>query len=142
MATELGIASMVRFLGFRNDMNYCVQAFDICVQPSIDCDTSSFSMKEQMAAGIPVVASDYGGLTEIITNGEEGFIVPAGTVAPLAEALKMLIEMPDLREAMGHAGRRRVKADFSSDVFVKRTLDVYYSVIKQHSKAKEEGQSE
>ena len=140
LATELGIAPKVRFLGFRNDMPYCVQAFDICAQPSIDCDTSSFSMKEQMATGIPVIASDYGGLTEIITNGVEGFIVPAGTVAPLAEALKTLVEAPDLRDEMGRAGTKRAKEDFSSDVFVERTLDVYRQVIKQHGPTKEEGQ--
>jgi len=144
LATNLGIGSMVRFLGFRNDMHYCVQALDICAQPSIDCDTSSFSMKEQMAAGIPVIASDYGGLTEIITNGVEGFIVPAGTIAPLAEALKMLVEIPGLRAEMGQAGRKRVVEEFSSEVFVQRTLDVYHSVIAQHSGVfiKEEGAAE
>ncbi|MCK5862413.1 MAG: glycosyltransferase family 4 protein [Candidatus Hydrogenedentes bacterium] len=139
MATKLGIAPMVRFLGFRNDMEYCVQAFDICAQPSVDCDTSSFSMKEQMAAGIPVVASDYGGLTEIISNGKEGFVVPAGTVSPLADALKMLVEIPNLRTEMGEAGRQRAIAEFSSDVFVQRTLDVYRQVVEQHRIAKETG---
>ena len=139
LATQLGIAPMVRFLGFRNDMHYCVQAFDICAQPSVDCDTSSFSMKEQMAAGIPVVASDYGGLTEIITDGVEGFIVPAGTVEPLAEALKTLIANPRLRDEMGLAARKRAKAEFSSEVFVRRTLDVYRQVVEQHQQAKEKG---
>lgn len=139
MATQLGIAPMVRFLGFREDMHYCVQAFDICAQPSIDCDTSSFSMKEQMAAGIPAITSDYGGLTEIITNGKEGFIVPAGTVEPLSEALKMLVEVPELRKEMGHSGRERVKAEFSSEVFVQRTLEVYRKVIAERVPAEEEG---
>jgi len=144
LATKLGIGSMVRFLGFRNDMHYCVQALDICAQPSIDCDTSSFSMKEQMAAGIPVIASDYGGLTEIITNGVEGFVVPAGTVAPLAEALKMLVEIPQLRAEMGQAGRKRVMTEFSSEVFVQHTLDVYRQVIARHSgrAVEEEGRAE
>ncbi len=142
MATKLGIAPMVRFLGFRDDMHYCVQAFDICAQPSVDCDTSSFSMKEQMAACVPVIASDYGGLTEIITNGVEGFIVPAGTVAPLAEALKMLVEIPELRTEMGEAGRKRVLAEFSCNVFVQRTLDVYQRVIENHHKSETEEQAE
>ena len=142
MATDLGIAPMVRFLGFRDDMHYCVQAFDICVQPSVDCDTSSFSMKEQMAAGVPAIASDYGGLTEIITSGVEGFIVPAGTVEPLAESLKMLAENPELRTEMGAAGRKRVLAEFSCDVFVQRTLDVYQRVIAEHAKSEAEAQAE
>ncbi len=140
MATQLGIASMVRFLGFRNDMDYCVQAFDICAQPSVDCDTSSFSMKEQMAASIPVIASDYGGLAEIISDGVEGFIVPAGTVEPLAEALSKLMDDPELRATMGRAGCQRVQAEFSSEVFVQRTLDVYRQVVAEHKKAFGEGQ--
>ena len=136
LASELGIAPMVRFLGFRNDVAFCIQAFDIGVQPSIDCDTSSFSMKEQMAAGIPLIASDYGGLGEIIADGVEGFLVPAGTVEPLADALRKLVEDQPLRTCMGAAGRLRVQAEFSSEVFVSRTLDVYRSVIAAHQQQK------
>jgi len=128
-ADGLGISSMVRFPGFRNDMHYCVQAFDFGAQPSIDCDTSSFSMKEQMAAGIPIIASDYGGLTEIIDDGVEGIIVPHGTVSPLAEALRRLAADPELRRQMGQRARERVAAEFSSEVFVRRTVDVYREVI-------------
>lgn len=128
-ADRLGISSMVRFLGFRSDMHYCVQAFDFGAQPSIDCDTSSFSMKEQMAAGIPIIASDYGGLTEIIDDGVEGFIVPHGTVQPLAEALRKLAANPDLCREMGRKARERVAAEFSSEVFVRRTVEVYREVI-------------
>ncbi len=132
LASELGVAPMVRFLGFRNDVAYCIQAFDIGVQPSIDCDTSSFSMKEQMAAGIPLIASDYGGLGEIIADGVEGFLVPAGTVEPLADALRKLTDDAVLRMRLGEAGKLRVQAEFSSEVFVARTLETYRKVIAVH----------
>ena len=68
LAGQCGIRAQVRFAGFRDDMAFCTQAFDIGVQPSVDCDTSSFSLKEQMAAEKPVIASDYGGLVEIVTD--------------------------------------------------------------------------
>lgn len=141
MAASLGIEPMVRFLGFRNDMHYCVQAFDIGAQPSVDCDTSSFSMKEQMAAGIPVIASDYGGLTEIIDDGVEGLIVPHGTVAPLTEALRKLAANADLRRQMGAKAGERVRAEFSSEVFVRRTLEVYRKVIDEFQKTRRDEQS-
>ena len=48
LAAKLGIADRVQFAGFRADMDFCVHAFDIGVQPSIDCDTSSFSLKEEI----------------------------------------------------------------------------------------------
>ena len=130
MVSGLGIAPMVRFMGFRNDMHYCVQAFDIGVQPSIDCDTSSFSMKEQMAAGIPIVASDYGGLGEIIDDGVEGYLVPHGTVTPLATAIKNLVMNPAIMSRMGQKARERVCAEFSSEVFIRRTCETYRKVIR------------
>ncbi|HNZ49417.1 MAG TPA: glycosyltransferase family 4 protein [Candidatus Hydrogenedentes bacterium] len=136
-AETLGIADRVQFLGFRDDMNYCVQAFDIGAQPSIDCDTSSFSMKEQMAAGIPLIASDYGGLTEIIDDGVEGLIVPAGTVEPLAAALERLLSDASLRTAMAEKGKARVAAEFSSEVFVSRTLEVYQQLAAEKRRRKE-----
>ncbi|HIJ64524.1 MAG TPA: glycosyltransferase family 4 protein [Candidatus Hydrogenedentes bacterium] len=125
LARDLGIGDTVQFAGFREDMAYCTQAIDIGVQPSIGCDTSSFSLKEQMAAEKPVVASDYGGLKEIVTDGEEGFVVPTATVRPLAEALRKLVRDPALRARMGSAGRRRVIRDFTIQIFAAKTLDAY-----------------
>lgn len=122
---ELGIDRLIQFGGFRNDMHRCVQAFDIGIQPSVDCDTSSFSLKEQMASEIPVIASDYGGLVEIIDDGVEGFIVPAANIEPLAAAIETLAGDPPRRAAMGKAGRARVRRDFTVEVFAKRTVEAY-----------------
>lgn len=132
LARECGIGPLVRFAGFRDDMAYCTQAFDLGVQPSVDCDTSSFSLKEQMAAEKPVVASDYGGLTEIVSDGVEGLVVPAGSVDPLANALRQLAADPDTRIKMGQAGRRRVLRDFTIQVFARRTARAYHRAIQLH----------
>jgi glycosyltransferase involved in cell wall biosynthesis len=134
LAGDLGIADRVHWAGFRDDMPRCTQAFDIGVQPSIDCDTSSFSLKEQMAAEKPVVASDYGGLTEILDDGAEGMIVPAGTVEPLTEALKTLCASPERRAAMGVAGRRRVLRDFTVEIVAARTLEAYAEALAVHAR--------
>lgn len=132
LADGLGIADIVQWAGFREDMAACVQAFDVGAQPSIDCDTSSFSLKEQMAAGIPVIASDYGGLTEILTDGVEGYIVPAGTVTPLADALRRLFKSDADRKRMGAAGRQRVLREFTIEVFAARTVEAYHRAISVH----------
>ncbi len=132
LTKELGIADCVTFAGFREDMAACVQAMDLGVQPSIDCDTSSFTLKEEMAAAKPVIASDYGGLKEIVTHGVEGLVVPAGTVEPLAEALVTLAQTPQLRDNMGAAGRARVLRDFTLDICADRTLAVYREAIGIH----------
>ena len=122
---ELGLDSLITFAGYRDDMEACVQALDIGILPSIDCDTSSFSLKEQMATGIPVLTSDYGGLTEIVTNNEEGLVVPHGTVAPLEAALRSLLEDPARRQRMGEKGRERVLREFTGSVFATKTVEAY-----------------
>ncbi len=135
-AAELGLDDMVQFGGFRTDMERCIQALDIGVLPSIDCDTSSFSLKEQMAAEIPVVTSDYGGLPEIVSDGDEGRVVPHGTVAPLTDALRALIENATLRRKMGQKGRERVLRDFTGEVFARRTVEAYErarELTREHS---------
>jgi len=129
LAAELGLAARIVWAGFRDDVARCTQAFDAGVLPSIDCDTSSFSVKEEMACEKPMIVSDYGGLIEIVDDGVEGFVVPAGTVEPLAEALAKLMRDPGRAEEMGRAGRARVLREFSLDQFAGRTLEVYREVI-------------
>ncbi len=132
LAASLGIADRITFAGFREDMDACLQAVDIGVQPSIDCDTSSFSLKEMMALEIPVIASDYGGLKEIVSDGVEGLVVHAGTVEPLGGALRRMAESADLRARMGRMGRQRVLADFTLEVFARRTEHAYRRAIEIH----------
>ena len=136
MARELGIVEKVHFAGFRDDMARCTQAFDLGIQPSIDCDTSSFSLKEQMAAAKPVIASDYGGLPEILTEGIEGRLVPAGAIEPLRDALRDLADQPNLRAEMGAAGRARVLRDFTVQVFAQQTVEAYRRALEIHREAK------
>jgi glycosyltransferase involved in cell wall biosynthesis len=132
MVGELGIEDRVNFAGFRDDVARYVQAFDVGVQPSIDCDTSSFSLKEQMASGKAVIASDYGGLTEIVSDGVEGYVVPNGVHEPLGEALRRLARDPNLRAAMGEAGRVRVQREFTVQIFAERTVEAYRRAIAIH----------
>ncbi len=139
LVDELGITACVHFAGFRDDMARCVHAFDIGVQPSIDCDTSSFSLKEQMAAGIPVVASNYGGLPEIIQDGVEGYIIPAGSVEPLADAIARLASAPGSMARMGEAGRLRVLREFTIDSFASKTIAAYERALAIHQERRPSG---
>ena len=131
-AHNLGIQDITRFVGFQGDMQNWVQTIDIGVQPSIDCDTSSFSLKELMAAEKPVIASDYGGLSEILDDEVEGYVVPAGTVAPLAQGLVNLIRHPELRSSMGKKGRQRVLREFTIEYFADATLAAYKHALEVH----------
>jgi glycosyltransferase involved in cell wall biosynthesis len=128
LAKAQGVADAVFFAGNREDMARCVQAFDIGAQPSLE-ETSSFSLKEQMAAEKPVVTSDFPGCLEIVDDGVEGFTAPVGTVEPLAEAIRKLATDPALRLQFGKAGRARVLREFSVEQFALRTVDAYRAAI-------------
>ncbi len=78
-----------------------------------------------MAAGLPVIASDVGGLREQVEDGVTGLLVPAGDVAALATALERLVGDPQLRREMGDAGRARAEALFDLPAFRQAHLDLY-----------------
>ena len=82
---------------------------------------------EAAACGRPIVASDVPGCREIVRMGENGLLVPARDVTALAAALKQLIQDSDTRRAMGMRGRRIAEKEFSMDLIVSQTLNVYHS---------------
>jgi glycosyltransferase involved in cell wall biosynthesis len=88
------------------------------------------SILEGMRAGLPVIASDVGGVNEAVAHSETGFLVPPGDMHALRERLTELICQPGLRAQMGAAGRRRYEAEFNADHMLARTLNVYSSVIE------------
>jgi glycosyltransferase involved in cell wall biosynthesis len=98
-------------------------------------DTEGFSnvLLEALACGKPVIATNVGGNPEIITHGENGFLVPARSPASLATAAEVLICDPNLRKAMGARGRKLVEQKFSLAGMVSRHEDLYTSLISEHS---------
>jgi glycosyltransferase involved in cell wall biosynthesis len=88
---------------------------------------------EAMACELPIVASDCGGVAEAVTDGVEGFVVPVREPALLAAALERLYREPELREAMGAAGRARVEADFTLDDQVAAYAAMYESVLSRRA---------
>jgi glycosyltransferase involved in cell wall biosynthesis len=113
-------------------MTAVVQAFDIGVVPSIACEASSFSLMEQMAAERPMVVSDHGGSKEIVRDRVDGFVVPAGAVEPIENALRMLAANAALRSEMGASARLRVLNDFTVEIFAHRTLEAYREALAIH----------
>ena len=71
-------------------------------------------LAEGMAAGKPAVAFDVGGASEVIVDGETGFLTPPGHAEALADALERLRDDAALRERMGRAGRRRAEAHYTA----------------------------
>jgi glycosyltransferase involved in cell wall biosynthesis len=121
---ELGLGERLRLLGFRADPEVVLDAADVVVVPSTRPDPFPNSALEALAAGRPVVASNAGGLPEMIDDEESGLLVAPGDPAALAAALRALADDPGRRERMGIAGARAAKR-FSLDAMLDGIEAVY-----------------
>ena len=128
LVTSLGLRDHVRFLGERGDLIATLQQSDVFLLPS---QTESFGLAalEAMACGVPVVASDVGGVSEVVVDGETGFLAPAGDVAAMAAHARRLLFDEDLRRRMSRAARHAAETRFRLGPAVDRYLAVYRRVL-------------
>jgi glycosyltransferase involved in cell wall biosynthesis len=114
-ATALGVADRIVFAGHQTNPHEWMQALDVFVHAA---SREPFGMVviEAMALGKPVVATDDGGPTEIVTPGRDGVLVPYGDARRQADAVVGLLRDGELRASLGAAGRRRA-AEFSTEQF-------------------------
>ena len=128
LAEELGVAGSIRFMGARpnTEMPGLLASSAIAVLPSL-MEATSVAALEAMACGVPVAASNVGGLPEII-DGEVGALFPAANPAALAETVAGLLVRDDL-PALGEAARRRVVEQWSVDRLVERHLEIYQEML-------------
>jgi glycosyltransferase involved in cell wall biosynthesis len=133
LATELGIADRVDFLGERDDVPEQLASSGILVLVS-KFEMFALSILEAMRAGLPVIASDVGGNSEAVIDGETGFLVPQGSVEALSRALLKLTQDAELRADMGRAARRRYLEHFTFERQLSRTVHLYYDVLRDAGK--------
>lgn len=129
LSQELGLAERIVWLGFYERIHEIFKAIDLLVLPS---EEESFGrvLIEAMAARRPVVATKVGGIPEIVMDGMTGFLVPPRSPTDLAQSIIRILRDPQLAEAMGQAGRRRVEKYFSVDQYVENVEKVYLELLK------------
>lgn len=120
---DLGLRGLVVFAGDRGDIPRLMAASDVFVLPSHQ-EGFSNAILEAMASGLPVVASDVGGVRECITTGTNGLVVAPGDTPALAAACAGLADDPAARARMAAANRRRI-LDFTHQRMIERTLELY-----------------
>lgn len=112
LASELGIAGQVDFLGFLPDPRQLLHACDVVLCPSRK-EGLGLAALEAMASGKPVIASVTGGLREVIVHREDGLLVPSEDPATLAQAVCALAGDPILSSRLAANGRQRVLEQFT-----------------------------
>jgi len=121
---------IVSWIGHQEDVQKVYSTASIAVLPSYREGVPK-SLIEAAACGLPLVATDVPGCREIVRHGENGFLVPVRDSKALANALKILIENPELRARMGARGREIAVKEFSSDRVIAETQSVYREVLNQ-----------
>jgi glycosyltransferase involved in cell wall biosynthesis len=131
LARTLGLADRVEFLGDRGDVPSILAAADVFVLAS-KSEMFPISILEAMRAGLPVIASRVGGVSEIVTHGETGLLVERQSVEELSNALNRMIDSPAVRESLGKEGRRQFLSKHLSIIMEEQTLALYANVLRTH----------
>ncbi|MFN0072778.1 MAG: glycosyltransferase family 4 protein [Chloroflexota bacterium] len=130
-AERRGLRDRIVVTGYRLDVQRMLLAMDTLVFPSQKPEGFGRPIVEAMAAGVPVVAINVGASPELVLHGETGLLAPPDDPQALADAAGWILARPDLRAAMGRAGRARACQTFSEAVYVESVINLYRQVLRQ-----------
>ncbi len=128
LASELGISDAAFFLGRCENIAELLSISDVCVLSS-KAEGFSNSILEYMAAGCPVVATNVGGASEVIMEGETGHLVSPGDDATMASRIILLLRDPERARQFGAAGKRLVERNFSCEAQLTKTEELYNRLL-------------
>lgn len=129
LALELNIPSNIRFLGRRSDVETIIAASDIIVVPSVWEEAFGLIIAEAMASNRPVIASDIGGIPELIETGVNGSLIAVGNDKELATSILNILPNTELKSLYGSAGLLKAKEKFNLPNQVAALIDVYEAVL-------------
>ncbi|WP_424766037.1 N-acetyl-alpha-D-glucosaminyl L-malate synthase BshA [Paenibacillus sp. sgz302251] len=125
---QLGLEDRVHFLGKQEDVSQVISMADVLLLPS---EKESFGLValEAMACGVPTVGSEAGGIPELITHGETGYLSPIGDVEAMAANTERLLTDERLHEQFRQACLYRARNEFCNDVITTQYEQIYYRVL-------------
>jgi glycosyltransferase involved in cell wall biosynthesis len=121
---ELGLSEIFEMAGYVDDVRALLDEASVLVLPSRR-EALGIALLEAMSLERPVVAFDVGGPREVISNGDNGFLVKPADIEGLAEAIVRILKDDDLAGRLGKAARQTVLARFSGSGFAKKIMAVY-----------------
>lgn len=129
-ARQIKGCEQIIFSGARSDIPELMREMDLFVLASIREGFPNVLL-EVMAMGKPVVATDVGGIPELIESGTDGLLVPAKNGEALAEALRSLLKDPEKAGALGRSGQEKIRNHFSLDRMVEQYEALYLSLLRE-----------
>ena len=128
LARRLGVHDRVKFLGRHDRIEEIMLLADVFLLPS-ELESFGLSALEAMAAGVPVVGSDAGGLPEVVKHAETGFLLPVGDIEGMAARTIEILKDDEHRRSLGQAGRARAASLFNADRIVTQYENLYERVL-------------
>ncbi|MBI4355721.1 MAG: lipopolysaccharide heptosyltransferase II [Candidatus Omnitrophica bacterium] len=130
LVRQLGLTPHVEWLGTRHDIPAVLARLDALVMASTYPESFGRAVIEAQAAGVPVVATQVGGLLEIVQDRVTGLLVPPGDPVALANAVGEILHQPALAQQLSAAARKRVETAYTLDQMVDATLRVYQDALE------------
>lgn len=127
----LGLSDSVVFAGMRSDVVEIMRGSDVVLLPSVLGENLPTVLMEAGGCARPVVASDVGGIADIVVDGETGLLTRPGDPGSIADALSRLLDDEALRERLGTAGRRRMEQLFDARIWARNLVDLYREVSER-----------
>ncbi|MBL0058666.1 MAG: glycosyltransferase [Elusimicrobia bacterium] len=125
----LGIEMHVTLAGFRTDMPEVLSLLTLSVLSSLAGEGFSGVLREAMCMGVPVVATDVGGNSELVKDGKTGLLVPPGDAGALASAIRRLLADRTLAQEMARAAGENVRLHYSLESMVEKTMSLYERLV-------------
>ncbi len=130
LAHELGLKARVRFMGKQDHVERLLPQADVLLLPS-EHEAFGLAALEAMACGVVPVATRTGGVGELITHGEDGYLEEVGDVDAMAGRVRDLFTDPARRPAMATAARNTAQMRFSTELIIPKYEEYYREVLKQ-----------
>jgi len=128
-ARELGVERHVTFLGKQDHVERLIRLAHVLLMPS-DMESFGLAALEAMACGVPPVGTRVGGVPELITDGEDGFVEAVGDIAAQSARVVQLVEDGALHERMAGAARKCAVERFSTDRIIPQYEKIYREVAE------------
>jgi glycosyltransferase involved in cell wall biosynthesis len=129
MAQAKGLGDIFQFAGFHEETAQYMNSFDIFALPSLSEGLSS-AILEAMAASLPIVATNVGGIPELVQNGNNGLLVAPADPAALAHAIQHLADNPEASRNMGLRGRARIEEQFTLERKIQETEQLCSALLR------------
>lgn len=131
LAGKARVLDQIEFLGFQSDVQSVMARCSVGVIASTGSEAVSRVALEWMASGKPVVSTTAGCLTEMVKEGQTGYLVPPKDAVALAQGIDRLLREPARLQSMGRAGYDRARGNFSMKRFIDQTLEVYEQALTE-----------